>query len=70
MRPYLSVDRIFYLQILLGLICLTSFFVVVSAQTGTVPLATMSVVLPGGTATDPADKAGLSELAAVIAKYL
>ena len=40
---------------------------VVSAQTGTVPLATMSVVLPGGTATDPADKAGLSELAAVIA---
>lgn len=40
---------------------------VVSVQTGTVPLATMSVVLPGGTATDPADKAGLSELAAVIA---
>ena len=40
---------------------------VVSAQTGTVPLATMSVVLPGGTAMDPADKAGLSELAAVIA---
>ena len=40
---------------------------VVSAQTGTVPLATMSVVLPGGTATDPAHQAGLSELAAAIA---
>ena len=39
----------------------------VSAQTGSVPLATMSVVLPGGTATDPAGKAGLAELAAVIA---
>lgn len=40
---------------------------VVATQTGTVPLATMSVVLPGGTATDPADKAGTAELSAMIA---
>jgi zinc protease len=39
----------------------------VSAQTGTVPLATMTVVLPGGSATDPAGKEGLAELAASIA---
>ncbi|HYD25803.1 MAG TPA: pitrilysin family protein [Croceibacterium sp.] len=39
----------------------------VSAQTGEVPLATMTVVLPGGTATDPAGKVGLAELAALVA---
>jgi len=39
----------------------------VSAQTGAVPLATITVVLPGGSATDPAGKAGLAELAAGIA---
>lgn len=39
----------------------------VTAQTGAVPLATMTVVLPGGSATDPADKAGLAALAAGIA---
>jgi len=38
-----------------------------SAQTGTVPLATMTVVFPGGTATDPRGKEGLAELAATIA---
>ena len=39
----------------------------VVAQTGEVPLATMTVVLPGGTATDPAGKEGLAALAAGIA---
>jgi len=39
----------------------------VAAQTGTVPLATMTVVLPGGTATDAAGKAGTAELAAALA---
>jgi zinc protease len=39
----------------------------VSAQTGEVPLATITVVLPGGSATDPADKAGLAQLAAGVA---
>lgn len=40
----------------------------VSAKTGDVPIATITVVLPGGSATDPADKAGLSSLAAGIAE--
>ncbi|MEO6042237.1 MAG: pitrilysin family protein [Croceibacterium sp.] len=39
----------------------------VAAQTGSVPLATISVVLPGGTATDPAGKAGVAEFAAGLA---
>jgi zinc protease len=39
----------------------------VAAQTGTVPLATMSVIMPGGTATDPAGKAGTAEFAAGLA---
>ncbi|MBO9670439.1 MAG: insulinase family protein [Sphingobium sp.] len=39
----------------------------VAAQTGDVPLATMSVVMPGGTATDPAGKAGLVGFAAAVA---
>src|SRR5690606_29034833 len=39
----------------------------VATQTGTVPLATMTVVLPGGTATDPSGKAGTAELAAALA---
>jgi zinc protease len=39
----------------------------VAAQTGEVPLATISVVLPGGTATDPAGKAGVAEFAAGLA---
>jgi zinc protease len=39
----------------------------VAAQTGTVPLATISVVMPGGTATDPAGKAGTAEFAAGLA---
>ncbi|HEY1124322.1 MAG TPA: pitrilysin family protein [Sphingobium sp.] len=39
----------------------------VAAQTGDVPLATMSVVLPGGTATDPAGKAGLVAFASEVA---
>ncbi len=39
----------------------------VAAQTGEVPIATMTVVLPGGNATDPAGKAGLAALAATVA---
>lgn len=40
---------------------------VVAAQTGNVPLATITIVFPGGDATDPADKAGLAGLAATLA---
>ncbi len=39
----------------------------VAAQTGDVPLATISVVLPGGTATDPVGKAGLTGFATALA---
>ncbi|MEO6388161.1 MAG: pitrilysin family protein [Croceibacterium sp.] len=39
----------------------------VTAKTGDVPLATMSVVLPGGSATVPAGKAGLADLAVSVA---
>ena len=39
----------------------------VTAQTGSVPIATITVVLPGGNATDPAGKAGLASLAAAVA---
>ncbi len=39
----------------------------VSAQTSNVPIATITVVFPGGDATDPADKAGLAGLAASLA---
>ncbi len=39
----------------------------VSAQTGDVPIATITLVLPGGSSTDPEGKAGLASLAASIA---
>ncbi|WP_126177003.1 M16 family metallopeptidase [Tsuneonella rigui] len=39
----------------------------VAAQTGQVPISTITVVLPGGSATDPAGKAGLASLAATVA---
>lgn len=39
----------------------------VSAQTGKVPISTITVVLPGGSATDPAGKAGLAGLVAAVA---
>ena len=39
----------------------------VSAQTTNVPIATITIVLPGGDATDPAAKAGLAQLAATVA---
>jgi len=39
----------------------------VSAQTSNVPIATITVVFPGGDATDPADKAGLAQMAAGVA---
>lgn len=40
---------------------------VVATQTGNVPMATITVVLPGGTVTDSKDKAGVAELAAALA---
>lgn len=39
----------------------------VTAKTGNVPLATMALVLKGGSSTDPAGKAGLATLAAELA---
>ncbi len=39
----------------------------VSTQTGDVPLATITVVLPGGTSADPAGKSGLAEMTAGLA---
>lgn len=39
----------------------------VSVKTGTVPIATMTMVLKGGAATDPAGKAGLAGMAADLA---
>ncbi|MXO75041.1 insulinase family protein [Altererythrobacter aerius] len=39
----------------------------VTAQTGTVPIATMTVILPGGTSTDPAGKSGLASMASILA---
>lgn len=39
----------------------------VTTQTGEVPLATITVVLPGGTSADPAGKAGVAEMTAGLA---
>ena len=39
----------------------------VATQTGEVPIATITVVLPGGSASDPEGKAGVSGLAAALA---
>lgn len=40
---------------------------VVSAQTGSVPIATLTVLLPGGSVSDPRDKAGIAQFAANLA---
>jgi zinc protease len=40
---------------------------VVSAKTGSVPFATMTLVIKGGGATDPSGKAGLASMAATLA---
>lgn len=40
---------------------------VVTAQTGTVPVATLTVLLPGGAISDPRDKAGIAQFAANLA---
>ncbi|MBX7514451.1 insulinase family protein [Qipengyuania sp. GH38] len=40
---------------------------VVAAQTGDVPLATMTVLVPGGSISDPRAKAGIAEMAATLA---
>ncbi|OBX17762.1 peptidase M16 [Erythrobacter sp. QSSC1-22B] len=41
---------------------------VVAAQTGDVPIATMTVVVPGGSQSDPRAKAGLANMAASLAE--
>ncbi|MEO7553721.1 MAG: pitrilysin family protein [Alteraurantiacibacter sp.] len=40
---------------------------VIAAQTGEVPLVSLSVLLPGGSASDPREAAGLAQLAAMLA---
>ncbi len=40
---------------------------VVAVQTGSVPIATISMIVPGGSKTDPRDKAGIANLAANLA---
>ncbi|MXO89344.1 M16 family metallopeptidase [Pontixanthobacter aquaemixtae] len=40
---------------------------VVATQTGNVPIATMTVLFPGGSASDPRAKAGIAEMAAALA---
>jgi zinc protease len=46
---------------------LTNGIPLVSAQTSNVPIATITIVFPGGDASDPAEKAGLAGLAASLA---
>ena len=41
---------------------------VVAAQTGTVPIATMTVLVPGGSISDPREKAGIASMAASLAE--
>ncbi|SMQ63206.1 zinc protease [Altererythrobacter xiamenensis] len=41
---------------------------IVAAQTGDVPIATMTVLVPGGSISDPREKAGLAQMAAQIAE--
>ena len=41
---------------------------VVAAQTGDVPIATMTVLVPGGSISDPRPKAGLANMAATLAE--
>ncbi|WP_299196651.1 pitrilysin family protein [uncultured Erythrobacter sp.] len=40
---------------------------VVAVQTGDVPIATISMLVPGGSKTDPRDRAGIAQLAASLA---
>lgn len=40
---------------------------VVAARTGNVPIATVTMVVPGGSKTDPREKAGLANMAAILA---
>ena len=42
---------------------------VIAAQTGAVPVATLSVLFPGGSASDPRAQAGLAGLAAALARH-
>lgn len=46
---------------------LTNGIPVIAAQTGTVPLTTVSMVFPGGSKTDPEGHEGIAELAASLA---
>lgn len=41
---------------------------VVASQTGNVPIATMTVLVPGGSKSDPRDKAGIAQMAASLAE--
>ena len=41
---------------------------VLAVQTGDVPIATMSVLLPGGSVSDPRAKAGIAQMAAALAE--
>jgi zinc protease len=54
-------------QPLIGERTLTNGVAVVTAQTGTVPVATLTVLLPGGAISDPRDKAGIAQFAANLA---
>ncbi len=40
---------------------------VLAAQTGNVPVATLTVLVPGGSASDPREKAGIANMAATLA---
>lgn len=57
--PVPAVERAPLIQTTLG-----NGIKLVTTQTGDIPLATMTVVLPGGTSADPAGKAGLAEMTA------
>ncbi|GAA4050383.1 M16 family metallopeptidase [Parerythrobacter jejuensis] len=51
----------------LGEATLANGIKVVAAQTGNVPIATMTVLVPGGSKSDPRAKAGIAQLAASLA---
>ncbi|MFU7528732.1 M16 family metallopeptidase [Qipengyuania sp. ASV99] len=46
---------------------LTNGIKVVAVQTGEVPIATISMIVPGGSKTDPRERAGIAQLAASLA---
>lgn len=60
--PVPTVERAPLIQTTLG-----NGIKLISTQTGDVPLATITLVLPGGTSADPAGKSGLAEMTAGLA---